>query len=245
MEKMKIVFNGVNFSYLPGVPILEDVNLELENGLTLLLGPNGTGKSTFLKMAAGIEMCEKGKILINGYDLWKEEVLSRRNLVYVPEQPDLTPYATVKEILDLVCRVRNEKLEKAKEMVKRSGLEGLERRTVRELSMGQRRRAVFAAAWIGNSHIILLDEPMEGLDRRIQTTILEWIQKKIQMGALGVIVSHDVSPYVSLTSQGLTIVRGKMLHFKNLPPDNKQKKRFLEKLAEGRVGNEGSIIEKI
>ena len=86
-----IQLDEVFFSYREGEPILAGITVKIPLGLTLVVGPNGAGKSTFLKIVAGIEKPDRGRTLINGYDLWQDEVESRRYIAYVPEQPDLTP----------------------------------------------------------------------------------------------------------------------------------------------------------
>jgi len=151
---------AVSFAYEKDVPVLVGIDLEFQPGLTMLLGPNGCGKSTLLKLASGVEKPNAGQITIDAHNLWQDEVAARQNLAYVPEQPDLTPYATIREILNLVCRLRNEPLEKGIEALQFFSLHDLATRTVRELSLGQRRRAVFAAALIGTPRYILLDEPL-------------------------------------------------------------------------------------
>ena len=104
---------------------------------------------------------------------------ARRGLAYVPEQPDLTPYATVREILDLVCRLRGEPRERGREALERVGLANLAHRSVRELSMGQRRRAVLAAAFVGTPRHVLLDEPLEAMDRGAREDLLAWIDRLV------------------------------------------------------------------
>src|SRR4029077_11871589 len=99
-----IRLRDVQFSYRTGERVLLNVSLDVGPGLTLLLGPNGSGKSTLLKIVAGVERSDAGSAEIEGVDLWKHEVSARRNLAYVSEQPDLTPYATIRDVLDLVCR---------------------------------------------------------------------------------------------------------------------------------------------
>ncbi len=132
-----IVLRGVRFGYSEGEPVLDRVDLDIPAGLTLLLGPNGCGKSTLMRIAAGVERPDAGSVAIDGHDLWKDEVAARASLAYVPEQPDLTPYATLEEILALVCRLRGAPIARAAEALERVGLAGLGRRSVRELSMGQ------------------------------------------------------------------------------------------------------------
>src|SRR5262249_26695225 len=149
LESMMIRVHDVSFSYASGVRVLDRVSLEIGSGLTLLLGPNGAGKSTLLKVIAGIERPPSGSVEIDGFDLWKDEVSARRKLAYVSEHPDLTPYATIRDVIYLVCRLRTEPLESGDAVLHRVGLDDAAGRSIRELSMGQRRRAVMAAAWVG------------------------------------------------------------------------------------------------
>lgn len=230
---MMIRFQNVSFSYKREEKVLHSANLELHPGLSLLLGPNGCGKSTLLKLAAGVEIPDAGNIAINGYDLWKEEVSARKGLAYMPEHPDLTPYASIKEILDLVCRLREQPLEEGKKALEFFGLQHLAHRTVRELSMGQRRQAVFAACLVGTPSHILLDEPLEGMDRHIQKEILGWIKNHTQSGATVVVVSHMIEPFIDLASAAVTVQSGKAFRFRDLPDLYEKKLALLEQLAEG------------
>jgi ABC-2 type transport system ATP-binding protein len=230
---MMIQFQNVSFSYEGEEKVLHSVDLEMHPGLCLLLGPNGCGKSTLLRLAAGVEIPDSGNIAIDGYDLWKEEVTARKGLAYMPEHPDLTPYASIKEILDLVCRLREQPLEEGKKALKFFGLQHLAHRTVRELSMGQRRRAVFAACLVGTPSNILLDEPLESMDRHIQKEILAWIEDHTRSGATVVVVSHMIEPFIELASAAVTVQSGKAFRFKDLPDPMEKKLAFLEQMAEG------------
>jgi ABC-type multidrug transport system ATPase subunit len=154
-------------------------------------------------------------------------------LAYLPEHPDLTPYASIKEILDLVCRLREHPLEQGKNALEFFGLQHLAHRTVRELSMGQRRQAVFAACLVGMPSHILLDEPLEGMDRHIQKEILGWIANRTLSGATVVVVSHMIEPFIDLASSAVTVQSGRAFRFKDLPASNEKKLAFLGQLAEG------------
>jgi ABC-2 type transport system ATP-binding protein len=230
---MMIHFQNVSFSYERDEKVLHSVNLELHAGLCLLLGPNGCGKSTLLKLAAGVEIPDSGRITVDGCDLWKEEAAARKGLAYLPEQPDLTPYASIEEILDFVCRLRKKPLEEGKKALEFFNLRHLAHRTVRELSMGQRRRAVFAASFVGSPAYILLDEPLEGMDRHIQKEILAWIGNHARSGATVVVVSHTIEPFIDFASAAVTVQSGRAFRFKNLPDLHEKKLAFLEQLAEG------------
>jgi ABC-type multidrug transport system ATPase subunit len=224
---------GVAFAYGPGEPVLAAVDAVLGPGLTLLLGPNGCGKSTLLKIAAGVEMPDRGRVEVDGHDLWTAEVAARQSLAYVPEQPDLTPYATVREILGLVCRLRGEPRAAGDAALARVGLAALAHRSVRELSMGQRRRAVLAAAFVGRPGHVLLDEPLEAMDRGARDDILAWIDGLVAAGATVVAVSHDLDPFAPRATRALTVRGGQCLAFDPLPGDPATRRALLERLARG------------
>jgi len=230
-----IRFKNVTFSYEKDEHVLDSINLELSPGLTLLLGPNGCGKSTLLKLGSGVEKPDSGHITIDGHNLWKDEVAARNTIAYLPEQPDLTPYATLREILNLVCRLRGEPLEKGKEALRFFDLNKVSGRTVRELSLGQRRRAVFAGCLIGNPKHILLDEPLEGMDRSIQKEILEWIFRHTRDGAVVTVVSHSFEKFIELASHAATVKNGNVILFKKLPDKPKEKLSLLEGFSKGRI----------
>jgi ABC-type multidrug transport system ATPase subunit len=230
---MMIRFQNVSFSYQREEKVLHDVNLELHPGLTLLLGPNGCGKSTLLKLGSGVEIPDSGHITVDGHDLWKDEVPARKGLAYLPEHPDLTPYASVKEILDFVCRLRERPTEEGKKALEFFGLRNLAHRTVRQLSMGQRRRAVFSACFVGTPSHILLDEPLDGMDRHIQKEILAWIGNHTRSGATVLVVSHWIVPFMDLVSEAVTVQSGRAIRFRDIPGSYEKKIAFLEQLAEG------------
>ena len=144
MERIMIRLHDIHFSYPGGAQVLRGVGLELPSGLNLLVGPNGCGKTTLIKTAAGVERPDRGIAQIEGLDLWKEEVAARRHLAYVPEHPEITPYATLNDVVTLVCRLRHEPLALGREALAQVGLDGLRKRSIRELSMGQRRRVALA-----------------------------------------------------------------------------------------------------
>jgi len=233
MERGMIRFRQAAFAYRAAEPVLVGIDLEIPPGLTLLLGPNGCGKSTLLKLAAGIERPDGGQVEIDGHDLWTDEVAARRGLAYVPEQPDLTPYANVREILGLVCRLRGEPRSAAEEALELVGLRDLAHRSVRELSMGQRRRSVLAAARIGTPSHVLLDEPLEAMDRGARESILAWIDRLLAVGATVVVVSHDLAPFAPRATRAFTVRDGHCLAVDPLPADPTERLALLEHMARG------------
>jgi ABC-type multidrug transport system ATPase subunit len=209
VEGPVIRFSGVSFAYMLGRPVLEIGDLAIGDGLTLVLGPNGSGKSTLLRLAAGVEKPDAGRVEVDGRDLWVDEVEARRGLAYVPEQPDVTPYATVADVLRLVCRLRGEPLARADEALDGVGLAGLGGRSVRELSMGQRRRAVWAAARIGVPRTIILDEPLETLDRAMRDAVVAWTRAALDRGARVLVATHELEPFVARAARAVWFESGR------------------------------------
>ena len=226
-----IRLRNVCFSYRQGEPILDDLSLEIGPGLTLLIGPNGSGKSTLLKILAGVERPDRGTAEIEGFDLWKNEVDARRHLVYVSEHPELTPYATIRDVITLVCRLRAESMEAGDNALARAGLTRVADRSIREMSMGQRRRAVLAAAWIGSPKVAILDEPLETMDRAIREDVLAWVDRVVANGAAVVIATHQIEPFVGKATRAIAARAGGWRLVEPLPADPLQRMAVLDALS--------------
>ena len=227
-----IALRNVRFGYSRTVALTCDA-LDIGSGVTLLLGPNGAGKSTLLKLVAGVEHPASGTVTVDGHDMWGDEVSARAALAYVPEHPDLTPYATVGEVLGLVCRLRGRTLDDGERALATVGLGGLGDRSVRELSMGQRRRAVLAAAFIGEPGNLLLDEPLEAMDRAMRAWLTTWIAAASDRNATVVVATHDVEPFAELAKRAIVVTRGVPELIDPLPPDPAVRASLLDRSARG------------
>jgi ABC-2 type transport system ATP-binding protein len=228
-----ISLRNVRFGYGRNATAFACTALDIPAGVTLLLGPNGAGKSTLLKLVAGVEQPTSGTISIDGHDLWRDEVAARAALAYVPEHPDLTPYATVGEVLGLVSRLRGRPVDEGLRALATVGLDGLGDRSVRELSMGQRRRAVLAAAFVGEPTTLLLDEPLEAMDRAMRAWLTLWITEASARGATIVVATHDIEPFVGLAQRAIVVTRGAPEVVDSLPADADARARLLDASARG------------
>ena len=236
-----IAFRAVRFGYVgrpswrsAPPPVFTCETLDVGPGLSLLLGPNGAGKSTLLRLAAGIEQPDDGRVLVAGRDLWRDEAAARRPIAYVPEQPDLSPYASIREVVRLVAalRIGRDAADRiAEEVLERVGLADLAHRTVRELSMGQRRRALFAAALIGDPMVVLLDEPLETMDRAMRETIVEWLAQRLAAGATAVVATHELEPFVPLAVRAILVRDGSPRIVDPLPTHPHDRVALLDGLA--------------
>jgi len=234
MERMVIQFRGASLQYGPERRALLKTSADIGPGLTLILGPNGAGKSSLLKLAAGVERPMEGQVLVDGHDLWVDEVRARRCLAYVPEYPDLTPYATVAEVMQLVCRLREVPASHGDAALLRAGLAREADRTIRELSMGQRRRALLASAFIGDPPNVLLDEPLEGMDRAMQDELVAWVVSRVATGATVLIATHEIEPFVAHASRAIAVRDGTAVVLDVLPDAPARRLERLLDLARGR-----------
>ena len=202
-----IGLRGVRFSYDGNTPALDIPSLDVGPGLTIVVGPNGAGKSTLLRVVAGVERPAAGTVTIGGFDLWQSEAEARRLLAYVPEHPELTPYASIADVLLLVARLRGAPASSAANALDRVGLLESAWHTVRELSMGQRRRALFATALIGDPGVVVLDEPLETMDHAMRDLICDWVRGRRVSGATILIATHDLQPFAADVDSAI-VIRG-------------------------------------
>jgi ABC-type molybdenum transport system ATPase subunit/photorepair protein PhrA len=121
-------------------------------------------------------------------------------------------------------------------MLERAGLAEMARRSVRELSHGQRRRAVLAAAWIGRPRLLLLDEPFEAMDGNIRSEVLAWIENEVAGGAAAVVAAHTFEELASRASAALTIGEGGRPRLQTeLPGERRRRLAILATIARGQV----------
>ena len=201
-----IGFRDVRFTYDGHTNVLDIPSLDIPAGLSIVVGPNGAGKSTMLRVAAGVERPTFGTVSIGGHDLWREEVAARRLIAYVPEHPELTPYATIADVLQMVASLRGADRSAAANALARVGLLEVSWHTVRELSMGQRRRALFATALIGDPTVVILDEPLETMDHAMRDLICAWVRERRKAAAV-LVATHDFEPFASMIDSAI-VVRG-------------------------------------
>jgi ABC-type multidrug transport system ATPase subunit len=233
LSDRRIDFRGVGFAYLRGDPVFSGLDLVVDAGLTLVLGPNGSGKSPLLKLAAGVEKPDAGTVLVNETDLWTREAEARRDLAYVPEQPDITPYASVDSVMRLVSRLRGARFEEGDEALRDLGLAEMKNRSIRQLSKGQRHRVLLAAARVGTPRTLMLDEPLDGVDRGARRGVLAWIDRVLGEGGLAVVVTHDVEPFAAASARAVAMDRGRATIVAGLPNEAGARLRLLEELARG------------
>lgn len=200
---MSLIIDMQNVSFSYGQrPLFNRVALHVHQGEFLaVVGPNGGGKSTLLKLLLGLLRPSQGRILLLG----QAPVEARAAVGYLSQQSHLDP-AFPLSVLDLVmmgclgaglsgaaCR-RN-----ALAALGSVGLNGLEKQKVFDLSGGQRQRVLIARALVANPQVLFLDEPTTSLDPKAEQELFDLLERLNQAGLTILVVSHDlsfVSPYV-------------------------------------------------
>jgi ABC-2 type transport system ATP-binding protein len=153
------------------VSALEELTLDIHAGEVFgLLGPNGSGKTTFMRLLAGYLLPSAGRLMIAGYDIISDSLAVRRRIGYVPEAAPLYQQMRVGEFLAFMARLRGVPERNVKgaveRIIDRLALSAVADKPTRALSRGYRQRTALAQALVHDPDILILDEPTNGLDPR-------------------------------------------------------------------------------
>ncbi len=178
--------------------ILSDFNLTVEeNKILAIVGPSGGGKTTLLRMLAGLEKIDSGEIIYNGEYLPIDEFEKRNLLGFVFQDFQLFPHLTVLENLVLspiktMNMKKNDAEKKAIELLEKLGLEKQINNYPTSLSGGQKQRVALARAMMINPKIIGYDEPTSALDPELRLEVEKLILKNRELGITQIVVTHDL-----------------------------------------------------
>jgi len=211
---MKFMIDVQNLSKWYGNVLgLSDVTLQIEPGIIGLLGPNGAGKSTFLKLITGQIKPNIGKVTINGQKVWNNYQLFSR-IGFCPEQDsfyeEMTGWQFMVSLLRLHHLSKHEigaKAQKALEIVE---LMSDKNRIIKSYSRGMRQRLKFAQAIAHEPEIIILDEPLNGLDPLGRRKIIHLIKSYKSEGRTIIVSSHVLPEIEALTKKIILIHQGKV-----------------------------------
>src|SRR5947199_833758 len=187
-------------------PAVDDVTLEIGEGeFFSLLGPSGCGKTTTLRMVAGFELPDAGRIVLKGSDV-TEVPANRRPVNMVFQQYALFPHMSIYDNVAFGLKVkrvpRSEHSKRVHEMLRVVELEGLERRRTRQLSGGQQQRVALARALVNRPAALLLDEPLGALDVKLRKQMqLELKRIQHELGTTFVYVTHDQEEALAMSDR--------------------------------------------
>jgi len=200
--------------FLKKKTILDNIDLELEKGAVLgLIGPNGAGKTTTLKLAAGLLSPSKGDVLINGIRATSPE--SRSRIGMVTENQYIYPHLRLSEWLKLMAQLSgmaggDRAIRSINEKIDLFGLASCLEKLMKHLSKGQLQRAGLAQAFLHNPDILILDEPMSGLDPYWRKRVLDLIVGFKGKGGAVVVSSHIVNDIERIADNVAVLKNGKI-----------------------------------
>lgn len=210
--------------------ILKGISFKLDNsGVTGLLGPNGAGKTTLMRILVGFLRANEGSIEWDGKTVDCKSVEYRSMIGYLPENNPIYPSDTVLEYLRLIAQLKDIK-ETKKELarvVKDCGLKEVARQKIETLSKGYRQRVGLAAAIMGGSKLIILDEPTVGLDPKQIIEIRELI-KSLAKDRIVLFSTHILPEAKALCNRLLIINEGKIVMDEKPQKIKNLEKKFIE-----------------
>ena len=188
------------------VEALRGLDLELAPGqIHGFLGPNGSGKTTTIRVLLGLLRADAGRVRLFGADPWRGAVSLHRRLAYVPGEVNLWPKLTGGEVIDLLTALRGA-VDKARrdEMIERFELDP--RRKTRTYSKGNRQKVALVAALSSDVDLPILDEPTSGLDPLMERVFQHAVQEAAERGTAVLLSSHLLAEVEKLCSH-VTIIR--------------------------------------
>ena len=204
MSEISLELKNIKKSFQEGEDVLESICLTAKKGeFVTLLGSSGCGKTTTLRIIAGLEQPDSGQVFLNGKDVTSLEP-NQRNVNTVFQNYALFPHMNVADNIGYGLKLKKtskaEISRRVKEMLELVQLPGFERRKPSELSGGQRQRVAIARALVNNPEVLLLDEPLGALDlqlRRAMQHELKRLQKKL--GITFIYITHDQEEAINMS----------------------------------------------
>jgi ABC-2 type transport system ATP-binding protein len=193
---------------------ISDVSWQLAGGVVGLLGPNGAGKSTLIKLMAGLLQPSRGALQVFGESPFASADV-RRRIGYTPEHAATWDELTALELVTAMARLagvaRDRARRAAEDALAQVGMTFAMHRRVRGFSQGMRQRTKLATAIAHQPELLLLDEPLTGVDPAARHDIVEQIKRLAAAGKTIVVSSHVLYEIEALTSDILVIYRGQVL----------------------------------
>jgi ABC-2 type transport system ATP-binding protein len=198
---------------------VDGISFEVKPGeIVGLVGPNGAGKTSTLRCLAGVLPPTAGSIRIAGFDVVKQPVAAKSALAFLPDEPKLFDYLTVKEHLNLIARIYGVAgwEEKAKTLLAELELNGKDDALPAELSRGMRQKLMIACGFLHDPRLILLDEPLTGLDPFGIRNTKRSLRARAESGAALLLSSHLLPLVEEVCDKVLVISGGKRVAFGTL-----------------------------
>lgn len=208
--------------------ILTDVSFEISEGDILgFIGPNGSGKTTTIKLILGLNSINSGKVTINSFDIQKDFERAIQKVGAIVENPDMYMYLSGYENLKLIAKLyKGISKERIDEVVKLVKLEGRIKDKVSKYSLGMRQRLGIAQALLNHPNLLILDEPTNGLDPEGIKELRDLLKRLAKKENIAVLISsHNLAELENFCNKVCIIQNGKVIETSEV---KKLKKEIIE-----------------
>jgi len=213
---------------------VDNLNLEIPRGeLFCFIGPNGAGKTTTIKLLTGLLFPTSGEIFIGGYNVQTDPIRAKSVIGYISDSPFLYERLTGEEFLSFIAglygiRQANGKIE---EFLRLFGLSDCQERLISDYSHGMRQRLVFSAILLHEPEVIIIDEPLVGLDPASSRLVKDLLRKEAAKGKTVFLSTHTLSVAEEIADRIGVIHKGKLIVLGKLE-DLRKEAHSLGKLEE-------------
>lgn len=194
-----------------GVVALSDVSFAIGSGITALLGPNGAGKSTLLRILCGLTMPSQGHVRVLG-SVPRRDINLARRIGLVPQQESLFERQTGVQFVRLAAELHGvpQPARAAETAIELVDLDPADPRPVGAYSKGMRQRVKVAQALVHNPEVVVLDEPLEGLDPRQRLRMIQLFRELADAGRTVLVSSHVLDEVERFGSRVLVLAQGRL-----------------------------------
>jgi ABC-2 type transport system ATP-binding protein len=211
---------------------LDDLSVEVTPGEVFgLLGPNGSGKTTALRLVLGFLRPTAGTARVGGHDSWHDSVAARRQLAYLPGELRLYENMTGRQLIEFLSRLRGRPA--------RAGLDALARRfdidlarPLANLSSGMKRKVALLQVLIADAPLLIMDEPTNALDPTMRDELLEQVRQACARGQTVVFSSHVLSEVEQVCDRVAVLRQGRLVHLQRMA-ELRQGRRVCARYAAG------------
>lgn len=198
------------------VTAVDYLDLDVRRGEIFgLLGPNGSGKSTTLKMILGLVKPDSGSVNILGINIEDDPVAVKRRVGYVPESPHIYEFLTGLEFLDFTGDIYGMELEEKKkrveEFLRALDLEGREEDMISSYSEGMKQKVVIISAIMHRPELLLLDEPLSGLDPKSARIVKDLLRQLASQGVTTIMSTHILEIAQAMCDRIAIMYEGRLL----------------------------------
>lgn len=216
---MDLQIKNLNKQYSNGVVALNDVSLTIGKGMFGLLGPNGAGKSSLMRTLATLQDADSGTVTLGDIDVLNDKDSVRKVLGYLPQEFGVYPRTSAMELLDHLALLkgftdRSVRKEMVNQLLVKTNLWELRKKSVSSFSGGMRQRFGIAQSLIGNPRLIIVDEPTAGLDPGERNRFYN-ILSEIGENVIVILSTHIVQDVRELCNRMAIMNDGKVLYSGN------------------------------